>query len=217
MKVAILGTGMVGETLGTKLVQSGHEVMMGSRKTGNEKALAWVQKAGSKAKQGSFADAAAFGEIIFNCTLGAGALEALKMAGEKNLANRVLIDLSNPLDFSKGMPPTLFVCNSDSLGEQIQRAFPQTKVVKALNTLNCKLMVDPTMVPGDHNIFVAGNDNAAKEKVIAFLAENFGWKTKAFIDVGDITAARGTEALMLLWIRLMGKFQHGNFNWSIAK
>lgn len=217
MKIGILGTGMVGDSLGTKLVALGHEVMMGSRTANNEKALAWVKKAGGKAKAGTFADAARFGEILFNCTSGTASLSALKMAGAEALGDKVLVDVANPLDFSKGMPPTLFVSNTDSLGEQIQREFPKVKVVKGLNTLNCYLMVDATLVPGDHNLFICGNDAAAKEKVTKLLVENFKWKAANILDMGDITSARATESLLPIWIRLWGKFQNPNFNFHMVQ
>ena len=185
MKLGVLGTGMVGNAIGTKLVALGHDVKMGSRTATNEKAEAWVKQAGRGASQGTFADAAAHGEVIFNCTSGTGALEALTSAGKENLRDKVLVDVADPLDFSKGMPPTLFVFGDDSLGEQIQRAFPETKVVKALNTVNCQVMVDPSRVPGDHDIFVSGNDAAAKATVTEILRDWFGWKS--VIDLGDIT------------------------------
>jgi 8-hydroxy-5-deazaflavin:NADPH oxidoreductase len=216
MKIAILGTGMVGETIAGRLVGLGHEVKMGSRTATNEKAVAWAKKAGAKASHGTFADAAEFGEMIFNCTSGGGAIEALKQAGEKNLGEKILIDISNPLDFSKGMPPSLFVSNTDSLGEQIQRTFPRVKVVKALNTLNCYLMVNPAMLPGDHNAFLAGNDPDAKTKVIEFFSTNFGWKPKNLLDLGGITAARATESLLPIWLCLWSKLQNPNFNFQVV-
>ena len=215
MKIGILGTGIVGKTIGTKLVQLGHNVKMGSRTANNEKAAEWVKASGANASQGTFADAAAFGELLFNCTSGMVSLEALKIAGASNMNGKILIDISNPLDFSKGMPPTLSVCNSDSLGEQIQRAYPQVKVVKTLNTLNCNIMVNPSLVPGSHDIFVSGNDAGAKANVIDILKSWFGWKT--VIDLGDITTARGTEMLLPIWIRLMGAFQTPNFNFKIVR
>ena len=215
MKIGILGTGIVGKTIGTKLVQLGHNVKMGSRTANNEKASEWVKTSGANASQGTFAEAAAFGELLFNCTSGMVSLEALKIAGASNMNGKILIDISNPLDFSKGMPPTLSVCNSDSLGEQIQRAYPQVKVVKTLNTLNCNIMVNPSLVPGSHDIFVSGNDAGAKAKVIDILKSWFGWKT--VIDLGDITTARGTEMLLPIWIRLMGAFQTPNFNFKIVR
>jgi predicted dinucleotide-binding enzyme len=215
MKLGVFGTGVVGSTIGTKLVQLGHEVKMGSRTADNPKAAEWVKANGAKASQGTFSDAATFGEILFNCTSGSGAIDALKLAGEKNMAGKILIDISNPLDFSKGMPPSLTVCNTDSLGEQIQRAFPNVKVVKSLNTVSCKVMVEPSLVKGEHDIFVAGNDKATKDKVTQILEEWFGWK--AVIDLGDITAARGLEMLLPMWVRLMGIFQSPNFNFRVVR
>ena len=216
MKIGILGTGIVGSTIGTKLVQLGHDVRMGSRTAANEKAAAWVQKNGTRASQGTFADAAAFGEIIFNCTHGVASLAALNLAGADHLKNKILIDIANALDFSKGMPPSLSVCNTDSLGEQIQRAFPDVKVIKTLNTMNCSIMVNPTLVAdGNHDMFISGNDAGAKGKVTEILKDWFGWKS--VIDLGDITTARGTEMLLPIWITLMGKYQSPNFNFKIIR
>jgi len=214
MKIGVLGTGMVGEAIATKLVQLGHDVVMGSRSATNENALAWA-KATGKGHVGTFANAAIHGEIVFNCTGGMVSLEALRLAGAANLNGKVLVDVANPLDFSKGMPPTLSVCNSDSLGEQIQREFPGSKVVKALNTLNCQLMVNPTLVLGDHDLFICGNDAGAKATVLKLLKEGFGWKTVH--DLGDITAARGTEMILPIWLRLMGVMGGPNFNFHIAR
>ncbi len=215
MKLGVLGTGMVGHAIGTKLVQMGQEVMMGSRSSTNEKAAAWVKANGPKASQGTFADAAKFGEILFNCTQGMASLDALKLAGAENMKGKILIDVANPLDSSKGMPPTLAVSNTDSLAEQIQRAFPDTKVVKSLNTMNCKLMVNPSLVRGDHDVFVSGNDKAAKSRVTEILRNWFGWKS--VVDLGDIGSARGAEQLLPLWLRLVGAFGTANFNLKIVK
>jgi predicted dinucleotide-binding enzyme len=207
---------MVGQAIGGKLIALGHEVRMGARQAANEKAMGWAKGAGAKASQGTFADAAAFGELVFNCTSGAGSLEALKSAGEAALQDKILIDVSNPLDFGKGMPPTLFTGNTDSLGEQIQRAFPATKVVKTLNTMNCYLMVDPRrLAGGDHDVFMSGNDAGAKARVAELLTGWFGWKR--VIDLGDITTARGTESYMALWIRLWGSLGTADFNVKIAR
>jgi len=214
MKIAILGTGMVGDALGTKLVQLGHEVRMGSRTKGNVKAIEWVKKNGAKATEGTFADAAKFGEIVLNCTSGVGSLEALKQAGSQNLKGKILIDVANPLDFSKGMPPTLTICNTDSLGEQIQKAFPETKVVKTLNTTNCLVMVNPSMLTDGHDLFISGNDAAAKAEVTELIKKWFGWKR--VIDLGDITTSRGTEMLLAIWIRLMVALKTPNFNFKIV-
>ena len=216
MKIGIIGTGIVGATIGTKLVQVGHEVKMGSRTANNENAVKWAKSNGANASNGTFSDAAAFGEIIFNCTAGNVSLTALKLAGPANLKGKILVDVANPLDFSKGMPPTLTVCNTDSLGEQIQRAFPDVKVVKALNTMHCKVMVQPSLVPGEHNLFVTGNDAQTKAKVRGIL-ESFGWKKESIIDLGDITASRGTEMVLPLWLRLYSLYPNQAFNFRIAK
>ncbi len=214
MKIGVLGTGVVGETIGTKLIQLGHEVKMGSRTANNDKAAAWVKQNGTRSSQGTFADAAQFGEVLFNCTSGRASLDALRLAGAENLEGKVLIDLANPLDFSRGMP-SLLVCNTDSLGEQIQRAFPQAKVVKTLNTMNCQLMVNPGQLSEEHVVFVSGNDAEAKATVTQLLKDGFGWK--AVIDLGDITTARGAEMMLPLWITLRGKMQTPLFNFKIVK
>jgi predicted dinucleotide-binding enzyme len=216
MKLGILGTGTVGTTIASKLVELGHEVRLGSRTKGNDKSVEWVKKAGARASEGTFADAASFGELVFNCTLGTASIDALQAAGSGNLKNKILIDTSNPLDFSKGMPPTLFTGNSDSLGEQIQRAFPETHVVKSLNTINCFLMVDPKRVAGgDHTPFMAGNDSGAKSKVSELLRSWFGWQH--VLDLGDITASRGMESYLLLWLRLWGAVGSADFNVKVMR
>lgn len=215
MRIGILGTGMVGQTIGAKLVELGHEVKMGSRSAGNEKAAEWVKASGANGSQGTFAEAAAFGEIIFNCTAGMASLAALGVAGAENLKGKILIDVANPLDFSKGMPPSLSVCNTESLAEQIQATFPEAKVVKSLNTMNCRLMVNPSLLKGDHDVFVSGNDPEAKAQVTAILREWFGWKS--VIDLGDITSARGAEMLLPIWIRLLGQWQTPFFNFKMVR
>lgn len=215
-KIAVLGTGTVGDTIGSKLIEMGHSVMMGSRIADNEKAKAFVTKHKSNASAGTFTDAAAFGEIIFNCTAGVASLEALKMAGEKNLDGKIIVDLSNPLDFSKGMPPTLSVVNTTSLAEEIQKAFPQAKVVKTLNTMWCGLMVNPAMLNnGDHNTFISGNHDDAKQEVKKIL-QSFGWKEDNIIDLGDLTSARGTEMYLPLWLCIYGAKKSGAFNIKIV-
>lgn len=216
MKIGILGTGVVGKTIGSRLLELGHEVKMGSRTANNEKAAEWVKTAGSKASAGTFADAAAYGEIIFNCTKGEVTLEALKLAGESNLNGKILIDLANPLDFSKGFPPTLSICNDNSLGEEIQKAYPSVKVVKTLNTMNCAIMLKPELVKGEHDVFLSGNDANAKSDVKKLLASS-GWKENNMIDMGDITTARGSEQLLPIWVRLYGAFGHANFNFHITR
>src|SRR5262249_17907028 len=174
MKIGVLGTGMVGATIATKLIAVGNEVMLGSRKPGNEKAVSWAQANGASASQGGYAEAARFGEILFNCTQGTASIEALQSAGADNLKGKILIDVANPLDFSHGAPPTLSIFNTDSLGEQIQRTFPEAQVAQTLNTVNCEVMVNPALVPGDHDIFVCGNDADAKARVAELLKQWFG-------------------------------------------
>lgn len=217
MKIAILGTGMVGATLGTKLVQLGHQIMMGSRTANSEAGQKWLRSVDGKAKIGTFADAAAFGEIVLDCTNGANSLTALRAAGEGNLRGKILIQVGNPLDFSKGMPPTLTVCNTDSLGEQTQREFPTVRVVKALNTVNCDIMIEPSRLPGEHDLFICGNDAGAKNEVKKLLSEWFGWKPANIIDMGDISNSRGTEMFLAMWIRLFGLFGSPHFNVKVVR
>jgi 8-hydroxy-5-deazaflavin:NADPH oxidoreductase len=215
MKYAVLGTGMVGTAIATKLAALGYEVTMGSRTADNAKARAWAEGAGPKARHGTFADAAAAADVVFNCTLGAATLDALDAAGADNLAGKILVDVANPLDFSQGMPPTLFITGADSLGERVQAAFPRTRVVKALNTINAELMVDAARIPGEHVVFVSGNDPEAKAIVTALLREGFGWRS--VLDLGDITTARGTESYLPLWIRLWGALGTPDFNLQIVR
>jgi 8-hydroxy-5-deazaflavin:NADPH oxidoreductase len=226
MQIAILGTGIVGTTFAHKLGSLGHEVHLGTRDPaaalarkepgpmGRPPFATWAEQHPTIRIE-QFADAAKSGEVVMNCTAGTGSLEALGQAGAANLRGKILIDVSNPLDFSKGMPPRLAICNDDSLGETIQRAFPEVRVVKSLNTMNCSVMVDPSRVPGDHDVFVAGNDPGARAQVAGWLKEWFGWK--APIDLGDITAARGLEAWLPLWIRLWGALGTGDFNLKVQR
>jgi predicted dinucleotide-binding enzyme len=166
-------------------------------------------------KVGTFAQAAAHGEVVFNATVGHASLDAVGAAGAENLGGKILVDVSNPLDFSKGMPPSLFVSNTDSLAEQIQRAFPQARVVKTLNTVNANLMVDPALVGGgEHDIFVSGDDQAAKGEVTRILKEWFGWKH--VLDLGDITTARGAEMVLALWVRLVPAVGTWMFNLRVV-
>ncbi len=226
MNIGVLGTGIVGQTLAAKLSDLGHTVLIGTRNVsatlaqknpgmyGNPPFSAW-QSQHPKIKVGTFAEAAAHGDLLLNCTAGIGSVDALRSAGEKNLDGKTLIDISNPLDFSKGMPPSLTVSNTDSLAEVIQRTFPRLKVVKSLNTMNCYVMANPSLVPGDHNVFMSGNDNEAKSKVKAIL-KSFGWKENNVIDLGDITTARGTEQLLPIWVRLLGTLQNPMFNFHVV-
>lgn len=213
MNIAVLGSGIVGQTIGSKLVQLGHSVMMGSRDAANPTATTWAKKEGQHASFGTFANAASFGEILFNCTLGAASLAALSHAGAENLAGKILVDMANPLDYTS-KPWTLTVCNTDSLGEQIQRAFPAARVVKTLNTVNCNIMVDPGKLPETTDVFVSGNDIEAKGAVIAILRDWFGWKS--VIDLGDITTARGVEMYDLLRQSLRNWTSSHRFNIKVV-
>jgi len=217
MKIAVLGTGMVGDTIGSRLLELGHQVMMGSRTAFNEKATGFVAKHKSGASAGTFEQAAAFGELIFNCTKGDASIEAIKLAG-KSINEKIIIDVSNPLDFSKGQPASLLpaLSNTNSLGEEIQKTFPRAKVVKTLNTMWCGLMVNPNMIGGgDHTNFICGNDAEAKAKVKTLLKE-FGWKEQNILDLGDITNARGSEAVLPIWLRVWGATQNGAFNFKVV-
>ena len=214
MQVGVLGSGTVGQTIAGKVAELGHAVTVGTRNPAQLQD--WLGKTGGNARVGSFAEAAAAGELLFNATNGGGALEALALAGEAHLSGKVLIDISNPLDFSHGMPPTLFVSNTDSLGEQIQRAYPQTKVVKALNTMTASLMVNPRqLAEGDHHVFVSGNDAGAKAQVTEVLTIWFGWRH--VLDLGDISTARGTEMYLPLWLRLWGAVGSPVINIKVMK
>jgi 8-hydroxy-5-deazaflavin:NADPH oxidoreductase len=216
MKIGVLGTGVVGQTIATKLVELGHEVTLGSRTADNEAAATWAADAGDGAGHGTFADAAAGADVVFNCTGGAVSLAACEAAGAENLAGRTVVDVSNPLDFSQGFPPTLTVCNTDSVGEQIQRRFPEARVVKALNTVNAALMTNPGALPTDHDLFVCGNDDGAKAQVRELLGA-FGWPERSIRDLGDIGGARGMEMYLPLWLRLMGRLGTPAFNVRVVE
>lgn len=216
MKIGVLGTGMVGQAIATKLVELGHEVTMGSRRAGNETAVAWAKETGEAAAEGSFAEAAGHGELVVNCTAGVASLEALEAAGKENLSGKTLIDIANPLDASQGFPPTLAFCNEESLGERIQAAFPDARVVKTLNTMNCQVMVEPTRVPGEHAVFMSGDDDGAKREVGDLLG-SFGWPVGRIIDLGGIETARGTEMYLPLWLRLYSRLETGDFNIGVLR
>jgi predicted dinucleotide-binding enzyme len=222
VNIAVLGTGTVGRTLGGKLAGRGHDVVIGTRDVaelmartepamgGRVPPFAEWHKDNSGVSVDTFAGAAAHGEVVFLATVGSAALEVLRSAGESNLEGKVLIDVSNPLDYSHS-PPALLVCNTESLGEQIQNAFPRTRVVKSLNTMNASVMADPRSVGGgDHHVFVSGDDAVAKEKVVELLRDGFGWQQ--VIDLGDITTARGTEMYLPLWLRAVQALGTPTFN-----
>jgi hypothetical protein len=226
MRIGVLGTGPVGQTIAGRLSELGHAVFIGTRDPaatlartepdhfGNPPFAVWREKH-STIEFGTLAQAAAHAELVVNATSGGGSIEALKAAGEKNLAGKVLIDIANPLDFSNGMPPSLSICNTDSLGEQIQRAFPETKVVKTLNTMNCYLMVGPRQLAGgNHTVFVSGNDSSAKQKVTELL-QGFGWQD--IVDLGDITTARGTEMMLPIWVRVWAATNTPVFSFKLVR
>jgi len=202
--------------LGNKLVELGHEVRMGSREAGNERAVEWARSAGDRASEGAFADAAEFGELLINATAGAASLEALRSARAENLAGKVLVDVANALDFRDGGGPVVGVALDDSVGERIQEAFPDAKVVKALNTMNASVMVAPDSLAESTNVFVCGNDAGAKARVIELL-ETFGWLSGDIVDLGDISAARGAELYVALWVRLMGAAGTPEFNIRLVR
>jgi 8-hydroxy-5-deazaflavin:NADPH oxidoreductase len=215
VKVGVLGTGVVGQTIGSKLTELGHDVMMGSRRAGNENAVAWVAEAGGKASEGDFSDAAAHGELLFNCTAGEHSLEALAAAGAENIAGKTLIDVSNALDFSNGPPPVCGVSATDSVAQSIQRTYPEARVVKTLNTVNADVMVNPAEVPGEHVMPVCGHDEA-KPGVIELLGE-FGWPEDRVIDLGDISRAPGMEMYVNLWVAFWGALGSSRFNIALCR
>lgn len=227
MNIGILGTGIVGQTLGVKLMDLGHEIVFGTRDVeqtlartdsdayGNPPFGEWKNN-NPASELKVFQEAAASGEMLINATAGRASIKALEQAGEENIADKILIDVANPLDFSEGPPPSLTICNKDSLGEQIQRRFPDARVVKTLNTMNAYLMVNPGLVPGTHNVFVSGNDAEAKGEVSGWLTEWFGWNPDTILDLGDITTARGVEMLLPLWVQLYGTIEHPLFNFHIT-
>ncbi len=230
MKAGIIGTGTVGRTIASKLASLDYEVMLGTRNVAEKLAVREKDSYGNppfsewfndnnKVKLGSFGEAASFGDIVFNATNGSSSVTALIMAGTRNLAGKVLVDISNPLDFSNGMPPSLLpgLNNTNSLAEEIQNTFPEAKVVKTLNTMWCGLMIDPGMLgEGNHINFVSGNDSEAK-KTVKVILNNFGWKDENIIDLGDIASARSTEAFVTLWLRVRNVLNTGAFNFSVVK
>lgn len=196
MNVGILGTGDVGRALGKGFITLGHAVKMGARDARNEKALAWARELGAKASTGTFADAASFGDIVVLATLGVANENAITLAGRENFQGTVLIDTTNPLDFSGGMPPKLAVSGNDSGGEQVQRLLPAANVVKAFNTVGNAFMFRPEFPGGPPDMFIAGNSGEAKKTVSDILKE-FGW---GIVDVGGIECSRYLEAMCMVWV-----------------
>jgi predicted dinucleotide-binding enzyme len=219
--IAVLGTGMVAKTIAGKLASLGHSVKMGTRDPAATLARAdkdpirpWLE-ARSSISLATYADAATHGSMVF-CALNGQASVGVVQGIADRLDGKVLVDISNPLDFSKGFPPSLTVSNTDSLGEQVQRAAPKAKVVKTLNTVNASLMIDAkSLAGGEHSMFVCGNDAGAKHEVTSLLKEGFGWSD--VIDLGDITSARGTEMYLPIWLRLMGALKTATFNVKVVR
>jgi len=207
---------MVGQALAGRFAEVGHSVTMGSRDAQNPKAQEWARQTGRGVSVATFAGAAGEAEVIVNATNGQAALPALRSARTHNLLGKVLIDVTNPLATSDTAPPSLFVTNTDSLGEQIQREFPSTRVVKSLNTMNAEVMTHPELVPDEHVVFVSGNDDDAKQ-ITTELLQQFGWPPARVLDLGDITTARGTEAYMHLWLSLWARLGTGHFNIALPR
>ena len=225
MNIAVLGTGSVGRALAGRLDELGHDVVIGTRDPqatsartepdamGTPPFAAWHSDHAGVALA-TYADAAAAAELVVNATSGGAALEVLGLAGADALAGKPVLDISNPLDFSRGFPPTLFVKDTDSLGEQLQRAFPDARIVKALNTLNADLMVHPETLGASSTVFVSGDDPEAKATVTGILT-SFGHDD--VIDLGGIETARGTEMVLPIWLRLMGALGTAHFNLKVVR
>lgn len=216
MKIAVLGTGEVGRRIATRLVGLGHEVCLGSRTADNEAATKWAKETGAGASNGTFHDATQGASIVFNCTKGEHTMAVLEAVGADALDGKILADVSNPLDFSKGFPPSLSIVNTDSLAEQIQRTYPTAKVVKTLNTMANPVMVDPRMLAGTHHTFLSSDHDDAKGAMREILG-SFGWAQEEIVDLGGLATARGTEAFLLLWIRMYGAMGTGEFNIGLVK
>jgi hypothetical protein len=226
MKIAVLGTGTVGRALAGRLAELGHEVSVGTRDVTATLARTEPDRMGNPGYGGwavehpsvrllPYAEVADGAELVVNATSGEASIPALRAAGLDDRPGTVILDVANPLDFSKGFPPTMTVKDTDSLAEQIQAAFPQARVVKALNTMTASLMVNPRqLADGDHSVFVSGNDPEAK-KIVAGLLESFGHTD--VIDLGDITTARGAEMVLPLWLRLMGSLNNPIFNFKVVR
>ncbi|MFI9804098.1 NADPH-dependent F420 reductase [Streptomyces sp. NPDC052301] len=215
MRYGVLGTGEVGRSLGGRLVELGHEVTLGSRTKDNPVAQEWATAAAGRARAGTFAEAAEAGEVVVNAVGGRVALDALRAAGTEHIDGKILVDVCNPLAFEDGLP-RLDPAESDSVGEQIQRAFPRARVVKTLNTVDCRVMVDPGRVPGEHHLFVCGDDAAAKERVTTLLGE-LGWPADRVLDLGGIRSARTVEMYLPLWLTLFRKFGSPDFNIQVRR
>ena len=213
MKIGVLGTGDVGKALGKAFLALGHEVKLGAREASNEKAAAWVKEGGPRASAGTFTDAAAFGELVVLATLGAANQAAIEQARPGSLAGKILIDATNPLDASHGFPPRLALSGNDSGGEQVQRLAPGAKVVKAFNIVGNTHMFKPNFPGGPPDMFICGNDEAAK-KTVTGLLEAFGWPV---MDLGGIEASRYLEPMAMVWILTFFKMGTGNHAFKLLR
>jgi predicted dinucleotide-binding enzyme len=217
MRVGVLGTGVVGQAIATRLVEVGHDVVMGSRDAANPKAVSWATGQTGPSRAGTFADAAAHAEeIVVNATGGGVSVAALTAAGADRVAGKVVVDIANPLDFSQGFPPTLSIVNTDSLAEQIQRAFPASRVVKALNTMTARVMVHPELLPELHHTFLAGDDPGAKAAVAGLLRE-FGWPAESIVDLGGLHEARALEMYLPWWMSVRLALGTNQFNVRLVR
>jgi 8-hydroxy-5-deazaflavin:NADPH oxidoreductase len=226
MKIAVLGTGMVGQNLAQVLAAKGHEVMIGTRDVGQALQYkkpngfgmpgfgVWVEDK-PHIHVGTYAQSISFGDLIINATNGNASIEALRMGKADLAGNKVLIDLGNKLQPLPGSMPKSLADDSHSLGEEIQSTFANLRVVKTLNTMNTYVMSDPSTVAGDSTVFVCGNDAQAKATVTSLLGE-FGWKD--IIDLGDIKGSRGVEMILPLWLRLLGSLGGAKpFNFKVVR
>lgn len=218
MRIAVLGTGSVGTTVGRRLVELGHDVALGSRTADHPAAVRWAADAADlpgTARHGVFAAAAAGAELVVNATAGSGSVAALTSLDPVDVDGTVVLDIANPLDSSRGMPPVVQGDGHDSLAERIQAALPRARVVKALNTMSAAVMVDPGSVAGRHTVFVSGDDAAAKAVVRDLLVE-IGWPERDVLDLGGLDTARGTEEFLPLWLRLWGALGTTTFNIAVV-
>ena len=221
MKIGILGSGMVGQALGSRLLELGYGVMIGTRDPANlQEKKGWAPSlgewlGGGGGQVGTFAETAEFGELLINATNGLASQGALRLAGEANLSGKTLLDVANELDTSQGMPPRSLATDARSLAEELQAAFPTVKLVKTLNTMSAQIMVNPgSLAGGEHTVFLSGNDAGAKAQATELLRA-FGWSD--IFDLGDLQSARGAEMLLPLWLSAWAKLGNVPFNFKIVR
>jgi NADPH-dependent F420 reductase len=208
-RVGVLGTGAVGRRLATGFKGRGYEVMIGSRDPGKSDLREWLSDEGAGVQAATFKEAAEHGELLVLAVLGDAAQDVIAHAGAENFGGKVVIDAMNPLDFSGGFPPKLSISGEDSLGERVQRALPDAKVVKAFNTIGNQYFVDPEFSEGSPTMLIAGDDEGAKRLVSDLLAD-FGWSDT--FDIGGIEGSRELEAICIAWVKIggaRGSWDHG--------